>query len=296
MKFINFILFICISLGFSSCDLSGIEEVEPEAITVYDVLNRQNRFNQFLEAAEKAGLTSLLQGSDTYTWFIPNDEAFENLEIDVNSLSNDELKDVLEYHIIPGDLYLIDLPQGYVNSISGASFWFKANINELTSSASRLDLNQFSNQTRWRNFNLNAINGRVNEISFMMIPPAENLWQVLQNQPELSSFVSLVEKSGQISIFQSDEPLTVFAPHNEAFTEVDIDLLTTAEAITIMNNHIVQGELFFADDVEDGLTVANANENNIIFGTGIVNSISINEVDLIATNGVTHMIDEIIVF
>jgi transforming growth factor-beta-induced protein len=294
MKLINFIAIIFIGLVLSSCDLSGIEEVEPENVTVYDVLNRQNRFNQFLEAAEKAGLTSLLQGSDAYTWFIPNDEAFESLDIDINSLSNDELKNVLEYHILPGDLHLIDLPQGYVNSISGASFWFKANINELTSSASRLDLNQFRNETRWNNYNLNAVNGRVNEISFVIIPPAENLWQILQDQPDLSSFVSLVEKSGQISVFQSEEPLSVFAPSNDAFTGVDIDLLTTTEAITIVNNHTIQGELFFADDVEDGLIISNVNGNDINFGDGTVNNILINEVDLIANNGVIHKIDEII--
>ena len=295
MKFINFIAIIFTGLVLSSCDLSGIEEVEPEDVTVYDVLNRQNRFTRFLNAAEKAGLTSLLQGSDSYTWFIPNDEAFENLGIDVNSLSNDELKNVLEYHIIPGDLYLIDLPQGYLNSVSGATFWLKANINELTGSASRLDLNQFRNETRWNNYNLNAVNGRVNEISFVIIPPAENLWQVLQDQPDLSSFVGLVEKSGQVSVFQSEKPLTVFAPNNDAFSGVDIDLLTTTEAITIVNNHVIQGELFFADDVESGLIIANVNGNDITFGDGIVNGILINEVDLIANNGVTHKIDEIII-
>ena len=200
MKFINFILIIGIGMVFSSCDLSGIEEVEPEDVTVYDVLNRQNRFSRFLNAAEIAGLTNLLQGSDSYTWFIPNDEAFENLGIDINALSNDELKTVLEYHIIPGDLYLIDLSQGYVNSVSETPFWFKADINELTGSASRLDLNQFRNQTRWRNFNLNAINGRVNEISFVMIPPAENLWQAVQNEPDLISFIDLVNKAGLSSV------------------------------------------------------------------------------------------------
>ena len=64
--------------------------------------------------------------------------------------------------------------------------------------------------------------------------------------------------------------MTVFAPDNDALTAVDIEALSVAEAIAIVNDHVITSEPLYADDVQNGLVVLNANDNELIFGNGTV--------------------------
>lgn len=64
--------------------------------------------NETLVAAiERAGLTTTLQFLGPFTAFAPSDEAFA--EVDLDGLSDEELSEVLRYHVIEGEFLVTDL-------------------------------------------------------------------------------------------------------------------------------------------------------------------------------------------
>lgn len=58
-------------------------------------------------AIERAGLTTTLQFLGPFTAFAPNDSGFA--EVDLDSLSDEELSEALRYHIIEGEFLVTDL-------------------------------------------------------------------------------------------------------------------------------------------------------------------------------------------
>ena len=76
-------------------------EIDLEERAVFTALYR------FLNLAERAGLTSLLQGGVPYTVFAPTDAALEGVGI-----SDAQAPDVFRYHVVPGRYTVGDLEDG----------------------------------------------------------------------------------------------------------------------------------------------------------------------------------------
>lgn len=64
------------------------------------------RFKNLVSALQKTGLVQTLQGAGPFTVFAPVDAAFAG--VDVSRLSQDQLRDLLLYHVVPGNATLQD--------------------------------------------------------------------------------------------------------------------------------------------------------------------------------------------
>lgn len=118
-----------------------------------------------------------------------------------------------------------------------------------------------------------------------------------------TTFASLVRDAGLEDVLNEEGPYTVFAPTNDAFDDLPEgmldDLREDEERLTeLLNNHIVDGEYMAADlgdttsltSVEDGTLTVNATDNEVLIGDATVV-----EPDIIASNGVIHGIDEVLI-
>lgn len=86
--------------------------------------------NETLVAAiERAGLTTTFQFMGPFTTFAPNDEAFA--EVDLDGLSDEEVSEVLRYHVIEGEFLVTDLePEQTVETLlEGQSIFITVNEN-----------------------------------------------------------------------------------------------------------------------------------------------------------------------
>lgn len=129
--------------------------------------------------------------------------------------------------------------------------------------------------------------------------------EVAATDSDLSTFNSVLEASGLAEDLSQAGPYTVFAPSNEAFEAIPEEtrqqLLAPEnreQLRTLLSYHVVPQELP-ADQLQSGdvetlagapLTVdvaAGAQEVN-------VNNASVTEPDLIASNGVVHVVDQVI--
>jgi len=118
-----------------------------------------------------------------------------------------------------------------------------------------------------------------------------------------STLVAAIEAAGLVETLQGDGPFTVFAPTDEAFAALPaglLDKLLLPENVgvltSILTYHVVAGQVMSADvkagDVAtvEGSTIAIATDGGVT-----VNGANVVTVDVAASNGVIHVINQVIV-
>lgn len=107
--------------------------------------------------------------------------------------------------------------------------------------------------------------------------------------------------AGLVDTLKSDGPFTIFAPTDEAFAALpegtveglleDIPTLTA-----ILTYHVVPGKVM-SGDLSDGMMAATVNGADVTIGTmgGVkVDGATVIAADIVASNGVIHVIDQVI--
>ena len=118
------------------------------------------------------------------------------------------------------------------------------------------------------------------------------------------TLVDALVQAELVSTLQGDGPFTVFAPTDQAFADAGIDLSTfdTDEEIAVLTDillyHVYTAGAVYAADVTDGLTVAMANGDDATFtvtdGTVMIGDATVTTADVMASNGVIHVIDMVL--
>ena len=130
--------------------------------------------------------------------------------------------------------------------------------------------------------------------------------------PEFSTLVSAVSTAGLVETLSSEGPFTVFAPTDDAFADALAALGLTAEELLaredladILTYHVVPAQVMAEDvvaAVENGggeFTVQTVNGADIavtvVDGVVTLNGVaSVTAADLLAGNGVVHVIDAVL--
>ena len=109
--------------------------------------------------------------------------------------------------------------------------------------------------------------------------------------------------AGLVAALQQEGPYTVFAPTDDAFAAAGIDLTTydTDEKNSTLSDillyHVVLASVT-ASDLTDGMTAQALNGDDLSFtvtnGAVMVNDANVTTADVIASNGVIHVIDKVL--
>jgi len=129
--------------------------------------------------------------------------------------------------------------------------------------------------------------------------------EVASSDKQFSILVDAVVKAGLVDALNADGPYTVFAPTNDAFTALfkqlgvsGIDDLSKEQLTPILLYHVVNAKVM-ASDVKSG-DVATLNDkaslNVSVDGSGVmINKTSkVIKTDIVAKNGVIHVIDNVL--
>ena len=133
--------------------------------------------------------------------------------------------------------------------------------------------------------------------------PTKDIIELAQSNTDLSTFVTAVDAAGLTSALKGTGPFTVFAPSNDAFNMLDEGVLETLIAnpevlADLLKYHVVSGKKMSAD-LSNGTvpTLLSGESINITVSGGTVTlngTSNVETADLEATNGVIHIIDEVI--
>lgn len=133
------------------------------------------------------------------------------------------------------------------------------------------------------------------------VPAPVNLADTIAKTPSLSTLQGLVTSSGLTSTLQGVGPYTVFAPNNEAFKAVPAktmeDLAKHPDKLkAVLTYHVIAGKSLAADVKNSsaktlhGADIAISKAGEFI----TVESAATTQTDILATNGVVHIIDTVL--
>jgi uncharacterized surface protein with fasciclin (FAS1) repeats len=134
-------------------------------------------------------------------------------------------------------------------------------------------------------------------------PAAEDIVAIAAGNEDFSTLVAAVTAADLVETLQGEGPFTVFAPTNDAFAALPaglVDKLLLPEnkdvLVKILTYHVVSGAIMAADvtagdvaSVEGGNIAVTTNDGGVQ-----VNGANVVTADIVASNGVIHVIDAVI--
>lgn len=262
-------------------------------------------FSILVAALQKADLVSALQADGPFTVFAPTNAAFEKLLASLNITADDllnhpQLKEVLLYHVVSGQVLSSDLQNGMMPAtLAGETIKV-----DLTSGVK-------INDSGVTTADVLATNGVIHIIDTVLVPSTfvlnaepETVVDIALSNPDFSMLVSLLQKADLVSALQGEGPFTVFAPTNAAFDKLlaalnisASDLMNQPDLAKVLLYHVVSGKVM-STDLSDGLEAATLNGESVAFelSSGVlVNQSNVVSANIEAGNGVIHVIDAVLV-
>lgn len=291
------LLFVTISLLSISCDKDD-EPAGPASIA--GIVSSNPDFSILNAAVTRAGLGSALS-SGTLTVFAPDNAAFGASGITaatVNSLPVPTLDSILKYHVLNTVVGSTNVPvSDAVTTLLGNSLFASRNTNGV-----------FVNGIKVKSADVPASNGVIHVISKVLFPPTKSIAQIVSTDTSFSLLLAAVTKAGLAGAVSGPGKFTVFAPTNAAFraagfnTVADINAASTDLITTVVRYHVITTNVF-ASDLTDGLTAASLQGGNLTVNLTPVRvkitsstkpSSNVVAADVVATNGVVHVIDRVL--
>ncbi|MGB0201871.1 MAG: fasciclin domain-containing protein [Candidatus Poseidoniaceae archaeon] len=255
--------------------------------------------NSLVAALAHAGLVDTLSGNGPFTVFAPTDQAFTDAGIDLANFNTDEanqtLVDILTYHVISGEVLSSALTDGMsVETLNGDNVTIGVGDNVTINDATVTTADVVSS------------NGVIHVIDKVLLPPEDGPGDI----PTIASstgvhdvLVDAIIQAGLLYPLSDDGPYTIFAPTDQAFIDAGINLsdFTDEDGISVLSNilsyHVTIGAVL-SGDLSDGQFVTMLNRQQVRVGVTpggvIVNDALVTQADVVASNGVIHVIDKVL--
>ena len=272
---------------------------------IVDIALGADDLSILVAALQRADLVGALNGDGPFTVLAPTNEAFATFLSDNGFATLDDvpvevLTQVLLNHVISGVITSSDL----VSAGSGYS-------NTLANGAGNNSMSIYFNTSNGVKFNgissvsladITASNGVIHVVDAVIGLPTVVTFAAAD--PTFSTLVTalteLTPATNFVEVLQGVGPFTVFAPTNDAFAS----FTTTNDVNNVLANHVIPG----ATAISTSLTNAYVNTAATLNGTDTPLSMYINvdsgvtlnggsaviAADIIATNGVIHVVDAVI--
>jgi uncharacterized surface protein with fasciclin (FAS1) repeats len=136
----------------------------PSARPVAATISATPQLSTLSSLIDKAGLTSTLNGTGSFTVFAPSNEAFKAVPqktMDELAANPAKLKEVLTFHVIPAKAMAADVKNSSVKSVQGSNL-------ALSKAGSFVTVEDAVVQTA----DISATNGVVHVVDRVLLPPA----------------------------------------------------------------------------------------------------------------------------
>jgi uncharacterized surface protein with fasciclin (FAS1) repeats len=129
-----------VSLLFAACGSSSSDSqaattttAMAEKTTIVSAAAANPEFSTLVKAVTTAGLVDTLSGPGPYTVFAPTDDAFAKLPAGtLEGLTPAQLKSILTYHVVAGEVMAADVKSGPVKTVNGEDITFTVSGDKVT--------------------------------------------------------------------------------------------------------------------------------------------------------------------
>ncbi len=254
------------------------------------------KFDTLVKAVQAAGLVDTLKGKGPFTVFAPTDAAFAKVPAEtLNALlaDKDALAKVLTYHVVAGEV-----PASAAMKLDWAPM-----VQGQSARVAVRDGSVFIDNAKVVKADIKTKNGIIHVIDTVILPRKD----IVDTAVEAGSFktlVTAVKAADLVDTLKGKGPFTVFAPADSAFAKLPEgtipSLLKDKAALqNVLTYHVIPGRVL-AQDIAQGQTAAKtANGEEFIItrkadGTVTVNGAKVIKTDIIAGNGIIHVVDSVI--
>ena len=240
------------------------------------------------------------RGKGSFTVFAPSDEAFAKLPAGtVESLLKPENKAqlvaILTYHVVSGKVMAADLPK-----LTAAATVNGQRVNVKVDGGKAL-----IDQAQVVTADIACSNGVIHVIDQVLLPSSENIPATAAKAGKFKTLLAAAQAAGLVDALSGSQPLTVFAPTDEAFAKLPAGTVETllkpenkAKLAAILKYHVVAGRVFSNDLISgtEAKTLQGGTlKAEIVKGTATINGAGLVATDIDASNGVIHVIDKVLI-
>lgn len=294
-------------LSFTACsdDNGAIVDPDPMPETLVDVAASDERFSILVQVVTELGLAGVLAEQEL-TVFAPTNAAFEEIADVIPTLTNEDLEQIVLYHLVAGTVLSSDLTASQdVEMVQGE-------VSLIRASATGVDINNYASVVE---ADITATNGVIHAIDKVLLPTdyrvalvGPSLVEVAGEAGSFNILLELAEQAGLTTTLQFLGPYTAFAPVDEAFeglfaalNEAGIEL-SDEQVAGVLAYHVIAPQLgeIPSSALEAEQAVPTAAEENI-FITSDDSGVTVNgqatvvapDVDN-AVNGIIHVVDRVL--
>lgn len=132
---------------------------------------------------------------------------------------------------------------------------------------------------------------------------SENIVVTAVNAGSFKTLVAAVQAAGLADVLQGDGPFTVFAPTDEAFAKLPAGTVESLlkpenkdQLVAILTYHVLAGKVVAADVKTMKAKTVNGQNVSIVVNDGhvTVDKAKVVKTDVLSSNGVIHVIDQVI--
>ena len=268
--------------------------------TITDIVTNSADHTTLAAALFASGLNETLANPGDFTLFAPTDAAFALLPAGtVDALLADPtgaLVNVLLYHALTGTVLSTDLSDGLMAmTIQGSDVTVTINANGV-----------FINDAQVIMADIIADNGVVHVIDAVLLPPAmptNTITDIVTNSADHTTLTAALFASGLNETLATPGDFTLFAPTDAAFAAlpmgtVDALLADPTGLLTQVLLYHVVGATALSTDLTDGQVITTLNGEDVLVtinANGVfINDAQVTIADIIADNGVVHVIDAVL--
>merc|ERR1712242_322724 len=281
--------------------------VEKEALgDVVDIAVGAGAFTTLVKIVSDLELVDTLKGAEALTVFAPSDDAFAKLPAGtLESLTPAQAKEIVLRHVVTAKVPAAAVATGPVETIGGEI------IDLIKTDEGGVQIAFGGNTVNVVTADVEASNGVIHVIDNVILPapPVEksapqDVVDVAVNAGSFTTLVKIVSDLGLVDTLNGAEALTVFAPSDEAFAKLPegtLESLSAEDAKAIILRHVVAAKVPAAA-VSTGAvdTLGGEAIDHIKTDDGGVqikyngNTVNVVTADIMASNGVIHVIDNVI--
>jgi len=249
---------------------SDDDDTPPNDPSIIGEIQSKPSLSTLFTALEKyPDLTSTLTSPGTFTVFAPTNQAFDDFltkigQTDVNEISEDVLKNVLQYHmVVTATLSTGQLVNGNLKS---------ANNEDIAVAVSAdVKLNGVVNIVMP---NIEATNGVVHIIDAVLIPPSvlpvfSTIVAIPYFDRDFTTLMAAINAADPTILTTllgngpSGKKLTIFAPTNDAFVAAGITTLPDQASLNAMLKYHVIDDEILTDELPTGSTTIPTLDGNL---------------------------------
>lgn len=267
---------------------------------IVDTAVAAGAFKTLAAALGAANLVETLKGKGPFTVFAPTDAAFAKLpkgtvETLLKKKNLGTLTSILTYHVVAGNMPAkMVLKQGGLVTLNGQR--------------AALAMDKMSKPSiggaKIITTDIQCSNGVIHVIDAVMMPTSGNIVEVASKAGSFKTLIAAAKAAGLVGVLTGKGPFTVLAPTDAAFAKLPagtVEMLlkpeNKAKLAKILTYHVVAGRAFAAD-VAKATSVKSVEGSAIKItakgGKVMANNATIVATDINASNGVVHVIDQVI--